>query len=238
MQIIIVRHGDPNYAIDSLTKRGKTEAKLLSDKLVKMDIKAFYCSPMGRAKKTAHYTLKRLNRKAEVLPWLHEFKGKIVLEGKDEPHCWDLMPSYWTQNPRFYTEDWLKTDVMQSDNVESEYKAVCDGLDKLLEKHGYKHEGRVFKVLDSNHDKIVLFCHFGVEAVMLGYLLGISPIIMLHNFVALPTSVTVLTTEEREKGTAIFRLSSFGDTGHLYAGKQEPSFMARFCECFDDDTRH
>ena len=237
MQLIIVRHGDPNYAIDSLTTRGKAEAKLLAKKLTKMDIKAFYCSPLGRAKKTASYTLKQLKRKAEILPWLHEFKGKVILDGKEEI-CWDLMPSLWTQDNKYFGENWYETDLMKSANVEEEYKTVCDGLDKLLEKHGYKHEGKIFRVLDSNHDKIVLFCHFGIEAVMLGHLLGISPIVLLHNFVALPSSVTVLTTEEREKGVAIFRLSSFGDTGHLFAGNQEPSFMARFCECYDDNTRH
>ena len=81
MEILIVRHGDPNYALDTLTKKGIREAKLLALRLEKLDIKAFYCSPLGRAKKTASYTLKRMKRKAETLDFLREFE--VDLEGNE-----------------------------------------------------------------------------------------------------------------------------------------------------------
>ena len=46
-------------------------------------------------------------------------------------------------------------------------------------------------------------------------------------------------TEEREqKGIATFRVQQFGDLSHLYAAGEPPAFAARFCECFEDDTRH
>ena len=66
----------------------------------------------------------------------------------------------------------------------------------------------------------------------------VSPMILWHNFVALPTSVTRLATQEREKGKAIFTCIQYGDLSHLYAGGEEPSFQARYCEQFTDDTRH
>ena len=108
----------------------------------------------------------------------------------------------------------------------------------MLARHGYRHNGRVFDVVDGNHDTIVLFCHFGVEAVLLSHLLSVSPMPLWHNFVALPTSVTTVVTEEREQGIATFRVQQFGDLAHLYAAGEPPAFAARFCECFDDDTRH
>ena len=58
--------------------------------------------------------------------------------------------------------------------------------------------------------------------------------IFWHYAVALTTSVTVFTSEEREQGIASFRMSAYGDTGHLYAGGEEVSFAARFCECYED----
>lgn len=238
MELIIVRHGDPNYEIDSLTPTGVEEAKLLAQRLEKMDIAAFYCSPLGRAKKTASYTLEAMNREAQILPWLEEFRGRIQEEGKEPDLCWDRLPSYWTKHPEYYTENWYTSDLMQTLNVEKEYKIVCDGIDALLKSHGYLHEEKHYKVLHGSHDKIVLFCHFGVECVILSHIFGISPMPLWHNFVALPTSVTRLVTEEREQGIAVFRMTAFGDTGHLYAGGREPSFAARFCECFADDTRH
>lgn len=239
MQLIIVRHGDPNYAIDSLTKEGKKEAKLLAKRLEKEKIDYFYCSPLGRAKKTASYTLKLVSKKAETLDWLREFEGRVKTSPIKPPEqCWDRLPSYWTETDDYYGENWYNTDLMKTANVRQEYERVCNCLDGLLKKHGYVHEGRHFRVERSNHDKIVLFCHFGVECVILSHLIGVSPMILWHNFVALPTSVTTAITEEREKGIAVFRVNAFGDTSHLYAGNQPVSFAARFCECFDDDTRH
>ena len=38
---------------------------------------------------------------------------------------------------------------------------------------------------------------------------------------------------ERRQGTAVFRVSSFGDVSHLYAAGEEPAFAARFCETYD-----
>ena len=41
MKLLIVRHGDPDYSIDSLTETGWIEAELLSDRLCKLDVKKF-----------------------------------------------------------------------------------------------------------------------------------------------------------------------------------------------------
>ena len=67
MKLVIIRHGDPDYAIDSLTEKGWREAKCLAERMEKMDIKEFYVSPLGRAKDTASCTLKRMNRSATEL---------------------------------------------------------------------------------------------------------------------------------------------------------------------------
>lgn len=238
MRLVIIRHGDPDYVHDSLTEKGWKEAELLADRISKLDVTAFYCSPLGRAKDTASLTLKKMNREATELPWLQEFQGKIRKKLK-VMNCWDRLPSEWTENKDYYDYDkWYKTRLMQSKNVEKEYKMVCKNLDELLARHGYEHTGNHFKVTNSNHDTIVLFCHFGVESVMLSHIFSCSPMILWHNFVALPTSVTTLITEEREEGTAVFRCQQFGDISHLYAGGEEPSFAARYCECFSDSERH
>lgn len=238
MKIVICRHGDPDYSIDSLTEQGRKEAELLSDRIAKLDVKAFYVSPLGRAKDTAGYTLKKMNRSAVELPWLHEFKG-VILSGGKLQSCWDRKPSYWTKIDKYYSYDeWTDTPLMKFSNVKAEYKKVANGIDTLLSQHGYVHNKRHFDVVDSNHDTIVLFCHFGVEAVILSHILGASPMPFWHNFVALPTAVTTLVSEEREKGIATFRCIEFGSLSHLYAAGEEPSFAARFCECYDDDTRH
>lgn len=238
MEILIIRHGDPDYDRDSLTKKGWKEAELLSERLCKLDIKAFYCSPLGRAQDTAKPTLEKMNRQMQIMPWLREFEGTVIRDGK-RVLAWDQLPEYWKEIPVYYSrDDWYKTDLMQSANVEEEYAWVTAELDKLLAEHGYLHENGKFRVLQENHDRIALFCHYGVSCVLLAHLLDMSPMILWHNFVMQPSAVTTLTTEERRPGTANFRMRSYGDISHLYAGGEEPAFAARFCECFSDDTRH
>ena len=105
---------------------------------------------------------------------------------------------------------------MREAGIGTYYRQVTDGLDRLLESHGYKRNGKIYDVLSANRDTIVFFCHFGLECYLLSHLLYISPVALTHGFVAAPSSVTTLNTEEREKGKAIFRCASFGDISHLY----------------------
>ena len=67
MRILLIRHAEPDYTVDSLTSKGRVEAELLSRRLVHYNIRDFYVSPLGRAKDTAVYTLEKLNRTAEAL---------------------------------------------------------------------------------------------------------------------------------------------------------------------------
>lgn len=241
MKLLIIRHGDPNYEIDSLTEKGWKEAELLSERLSKLDISAAYCSPLGRAKDTARATLKKMGKTATVCDWLQEFPAYVIDTLTGEPKIpWDIYPDIWTKVPEMYDKDkWVKTDIMQSGNVEEKYTYVCRKLDSLLEKHGYKREENYYRAVRPNNDTIVFFCHFGIECILLSHILGISPVAFSHGFVALPSSVTTLVTEERREGIAYFRCNGFGDISHLYAAGEPASFSARFCECyFNDDERH
>lgn len=242
MRLLIIRHGDPDYSIDSLTEKGWREAELLSERISKLDVKAFYCSPLGRALDTAKPTLEKMGREAEICDWLREFYYcKVKVPGREEPEiCWDFLPSFYTKQDDLYDPVLFKeTDYMREGNYPELYKAVTDGLDALLERHGYRRNGRYYDAVSPNRDTVVFFCHFGIECQLLGHILGLSPVILAQNFCAAPTSVTTLITEEREEGIAIFRMQSFGDLSHLYAAGEEPAFAARFCERYIDfDERH
>jgi probable phosphoglycerate mutase len=241
MKLVIIRHADPDYTIDSLTEKGWKEAGLLSDRVSKMEVKAFYVSPLGRARDTASVTLKKMKREAKVLPWLREFDVPIIdpLTG-EERIPWDWLPAEWTKEEAFYDKElWHTVPVMQKANVGKEAEFVGAGLDELLKEHGYQHEGNLFRAVRPNNDTIVLFCHFGVECIILSHLLGISPMLLWHGFCAAPTSVTTLNTEERREGIAYFRMSAFGDISHLYAAGEQPAFAARFCEMYaNKEERH
>ena len=115
MKLLIIRHGDPDYAKDSLTEKGKREAELLSERISRMDIKEFYVSPLGRARDTANVTLAKMNRTAEVLPWLREFHAPVYDEnlGRDRIP-WDFLPEDWTGISEYYNKDlWHTAPIMQ-----------------------------------------------------------------------------------------------------------------------------
>ena len=116
------------------------------------------------------------------------------------------------------------------------YDEVCAGLDELLLKHGYRREGKLYRAERPNHDTLVMFCHFGVGCVLLSHLLNVSPMVLWHGLCAAPSSVTKVATEERRPGIASFRVMEYGDVSHLYRAGEEPSFMARFRECYTDEN--
>lgn len=60
MKLLFIRHGDPDYTIDSLTEKGWKEAEFLSEKIAALDVRDFYVSPLGRAKDTASCCTKNL----------------------------------------------------------------------------------------------------------------------------------------------------------------------------------
>ena len=240
MKLLIVRHGDPDYTIDSLTEKGWREARYLAQKLSKLEIKDFYVSPLGRAKDTASCTLKKMNRTATECDWLKEFDVFInrpdVTDRKIIP--WDWLPQDWTMDERFYQYDhWFENERIQDSDVKEYYDHVTGKFDEVLAKHGYVREGHYYRVEKGNEDTLVFFCHFGLECVLVSHLLSVSPMVLWHGACAAPSSVTTFHTEERRQGIASFRMSSFGDISHLYANDEPPAFAARFCETYSNDKQ-
>ena len=242
MRLLIVRHGDPDYSIDSLTEKGWKEAEYLSERLSKLDVKDFYVSPLGRAKDTASFTLKKMNRTAVECDWLREFD--VLIDRPDvtdrQKRLWDWLPQDWTQDERFYQYDhWYENERFQQSDAKGYYDYVTGKFDKLLTEHGYVREGHHYRVEKPNEDTLVFFCHFGLECVLLAHLIGASPMVLWHGFCAAPSSVTTVNTEERREGIASFRISAFGDVSHLYVHDEPPAFAARFCEMYSNtDERH
>lgn len=240
MNIYIIRHGDPDYEKDSLTEKGWREAEFLSRRLCKIPAKAYYVSPLGRARDTASVTLKKVGAEATVLPWLREFNVGYATPKAFHPEGlgWDLLPQDWVADPRYYDPwHWMEAPAYKDSGISEKYNEVISGLDALLADHGYQRQGNVYKVVKANQDNLFFFCHYGLECVLLSRLLDCSPVVLWHHTVALTTSVTMLTTEERRPTTAVWRMSRFGDLSHLDGAGEEPSFSARFCEVYGDGTR-
>ena len=236
MKLIIVRHGDPDYENDSLTELGWKEAEALSERMKNVKADECYVSPLGRAKDTASLSLKKMNMEATELEWLREF-APIVKRPEKTGVAWDWLPQDWTKMPYAFDFDkWTDYPALEDAKVREEVDWIYSEFDTFLEKHGYKKEGKLFKVLNPNSDVIVFFCHFGLECILLSYLLNLPPFVLWHSTIAAPTSITTVATEERREGIAQFRMQAFGDTSHLYVAGMEPAVSGRFRELFTNEN--
>ena len=234
MRILLIRHAEPDYSVDSLTPKGRVEAELLSRRLVRYDVRDFYVSPLGRARDTAAYTLEKLNREAEVLPWLAEFRGRCInpLTGR-KGLPWDLPPRLWSSLPGAYDAySWTEADLFAGSTVPEIWKETTDGADALLARYGFRKDGPVWRSDSNSRDTVALFCHFGISMAFAGYLTDISPLVLWHRTLALPSSVTELVTEERVPGEVSFRITRLGDITHLESAGEKRSTAGLFPECF------
>lgn len=256
MRLLLIRHGDPDYEHDTLTKRGCREAELLAESLADEPIDEIYVSPLGRAQKTAGYTLAKKGMKAVTCEWLREFHSTVNFSGSPEIRAgyqdaymdkdavsrniiWDMKPAYRGEHRELYDlEDWTRSEVVTSGETLRQYEWVTGCLDDFLAAHGYERDGFNYHAAGANRKTIALFCHFGVICVLLSHLLNLPVITVMHAFSLYPSSLTEVVTEERDQGVASFRALRVGDISHLKAARVEPSFMGRFCETFDGPERH
>lgn len=243
MKILFLRHAEPDYEHDSLTEKGKREALFLSERIKKEypEIKQFYCSPLGRARLTASFTLKEFHQEAIVLPWLREFDASIHRPDDDKNMhiCWDWMPGDVNEHPFLYSpSQFEKEPTLAESDFKAKYDTVINGFDEILKHHGYEREGNMYRVISSNHDTIAIFSHFGVSSIMISRLMNCSPYSIWQNAIALPSSLTEFISEERQQGKALFRMNQFSSISHLEQNGEEASFSGRFCECYSDKTRH
>lgn len=233
MKILLIRHAEPDYPNNTLTEKGFREAKLLTDKLKEMNVSEIYSSPLNRAMLTASPLADAINQEIQVEEWLQEFTGKILNENGKKRIPWNLMPRVWSSDPLLYDHaTWLQSSLMNSVDVPSKCQEVTDGVDRLLQRHGYLREGVIYRCGENRDKTIALFCHFGVGMVIASHLTAISPVLLWQSMFLPTSSVTTFVTEERVKGEVVFKCMQMGDTSHLYAAREAVSKSGLYPEFF------
>ncbi len=72
MRLYLIRHAEPDYEHNTITKQGHMEAKALAKRLKSEGLTRIYSSPLGRALHTAEYTAKATGLKTKVENWTRE----------------------------------------------------------------------------------------------------------------------------------------------------------------------
>lgn len=255
MHLIFIRHGDPDYANDSVSEKGSHEISLLAERAASWKVNECFVSPMGRAQKTAAAVLEKLHVPSETLPWLREFNYDLKdLKTGKRRIAWDWMPrEYFAEKKYADVSSWWSTKTMRTGNIRSHYKTVCDGIDSILESYDYSRFAdnmpvyNCFPHLTDEQAKndthllasqqeldgtnLLFVCHLGVMFAIISHLTGISPVQLWQGFFVAPSSVTVLGAEERVPGEVVFRVQQLGDVRHLAGNGESVSASGFFGNC-------
>ena len=129
---------------------------------------------------------------------------------------------------------WTKNPIMQTGNMDENYRFVTDGLDTLLAHYGYVRDGYRYHASDETNREavIVCFCHLGVTCVALSHLLNMTPTQLWQGMFLAPTSVTIVGSEERKPGEVYFRCQTVGDVHHLLTAGEPVSYYGSFNDPF------
>ena len=226
MRILIIRHGDPNYKIDSLTERGFKEAELLSQHLVKLKPSEIYCSELGRAQRTAEPTIEKTGLKPTLCNWLIEYpiSANVTDEERENGHTWltpwEVKHDEWISDPRYCNFDtWLDTVRFNGGKFAERQKYIGEEFDKVMASKGLIRDGYIYRITDEyqkHKDEVLLFfCHFGLSLALTAHILPLSLPLLWNGFNIDPTGITEFMPDKGGKDFVILRCMRLNDTSHL-----------------------
>ena len=220
MEIVLIRHGEPEWvrsglSVDDppLTTRGCQQAEAMAAALSREQFDEVLVSPLQRARQTAIPLLRALERPEVLEPWLEEI-GNPVWHGtpaekaeevfkaersKQAPQRWDGLPG--------------------GESVKSFTERIHRGLTGFLTERGISRGRTDFPIwhLPADSRRIAIVAHAGTNAVVISHLLGLQPVPWeWDRFVLGHASVSRLEALPVGDGHT-FSLTRLGDVEHLQA---------------------
>lgn len=217
MRLYIIRHGEPDYATDSLTEPGRREAAALANWLTAEKIDMIYSSPLGRARQTAEIATKSIGKSFAIEPWTREL-DYFRIENTDLA-AWNIpgenvRHDAYRKNPA----NWESISVVDTAKMRGEYGRVAAASDEFLTRHGYqRNPAGYYDVKDRNKNRIAVICHGGFGVTWLAHLLDIPLPLMWAGFLMQTTGITTVLMQEITPGIASPRCLQFGALPHLHS---------------------
>lgn len=230
MFLYIIRHGDPDYAVDGLTELGLRQAELTAERLCISGIDQIYASPLGRAQMTAGFLSRKLSLPVQTINWARELGDDCrtsypdgVLKGTG------ILPSTHLHDKKVLAMDektfFATVPGICDNNVPGRCREIGEGIDGLLAEHGYcrTEEGFYFPEAP-NAEHIALFCHGAMIRSIISHLLHIPYQYLCTTMHKNPCGITVFRFRQNASAPLVPEMVSFGDVGHLYADGEPQHF--------------
>lgn len=218
MRLYIIRHADPDYPNNTITERGHLEAQALAKRLAALGVDRIYSSPLGRARHTMQYTADLTAMEAVIEDWTRELSG-METESPEWGllNLWDLPGETYRAEEEHPAQDtWHTLPPLAGSPAPAMLAALADASDAFLARHGYQHEGRRYRIIRPNRERLAVFCHGAFGLSWVAHLLEIPLPLAWSGFWLPPSSVTTVLMEERSPDWAVPRCLGLGDVSHLY----------------------
>jgi len=178
MRIVFVRHGEPDYAKDCLTERGKVQAAAAAERLRSEGIGEIWCSPMGRAQETAAAASRVLGLPVRTLDYMRELDWGS-LNGEPlfaDGHPWDQADELCRQGWDLTDPGWREHPFFANNRVTANADLVAEKTDEWLLSLGYERNGAYYRCLrkDDSQFTVALFSHGGSSAAAMGRILNLT----------------------------------------------------------------
>jgi probable phosphoglycerate mutase len=232
MLLYIIRHGEPDYATDSLTENGKKQADALAERMRACGLDEIYTSPLGRAVQTAQPTCELLGLPYKIEKWMSEdtvWKDFSVIDAGGTRN-W----AFGCQNTKLIGQsadrgEWHTDPVFAScKSALGGYRRVADSSDDFLARLGYEREGGIYKITAPSEKQIAAFCHHGLGTAWLSHLLSIPPNIFWSSFDISHSGVTMVEFRNNADGYTAPRCMCLSDISHIYKEKLAINAAVRF----------
>lgn len=223
MHLYLIRHADPDYERDTLTRQGFRETRALAGRMKNVGLTHVYSSPLPRAMLTAQAIVRRGALPIVQQKWLVEPTHLTVVQGGTIYKMWDTFGEDVRSGQAPPTQEaWNRVPPFDAAEVSEMWRGFRRDADELLARHGFVREGSRYRIRQRSTDRVAIVCHNGTILLFLAHLLELPLPLAWCGFYAWPASVTVFLMEEHSPTWAVPRALQVADVSHLFAARLSP----------------
>ena len=226
MLLFYIRHGDPIYSPDQLTRLGQRQAEAVGHRLALYGIDKIYSSTSTRAYQTALPTSEITKKDITQLDWCHEERAwaDMTVPTASGGRTWcfydkEIVKLLSSKEIRKYGDQWYDHPMLQKyESFKPGIQRIDSEVDKFLASLGYEHdrEKGIYNITrENNHDRVALFAHEGFGKMFLGSVLDIPFPEATVRFNMTHSAVTVIGFND-EGGYSVARMLTMSNDSHNY----------------------
>lgn len=177
MELYYIRHGEPDYELDSLTERGHYQAEETAKYLSNIKFDYIFSSSHGRAIATAKHLTDKNHMEIIQFDWAREDNAgsQIGLHDENNKFRWFFdIPKYRDKLFELADDNNWYDDSLFPPKIKEYFLQSKKEIDNWLLKMNIKHENNKYEIIGKTPDKVALFAHGGFGTVFFSLVMGMN----------------------------------------------------------------